>query len=216
LKKLAYLEGLRGIAALIVVFHHLVLMFYPALNYGEETESLSKFVAITPLNIFYNGAFAVSLFFVLSGYVLSYKYILTKDAKIPIGYAIKRYFRLMPLIGFSVIFAFVIVRLNVLNPSALNAYTGSGDWLLDLFKSDQSFFSLIKNIFYGVLFTGDNQYNPVVWSMKIEFISSMLLFAFLLLGHKLKQKWILFTIAFCVSFYFMNYYDIAFLFGYGL
>jgi peptidoglycan/LPS O-acetylase OafA/YrhL len=216
LKKLAYLEGLRGVAALIVVFHHLVLLFYPVLNYGEENNSISKYISISPLNIFYNGDFAVCLFFVLSGYVLSYKYIFSNHPKILVGYAVKRYFRLMPLIAVSVIFAFILVKLNLINTSVLNSITGSGDWLTDLFKCDTSFITLIKNIFYGVLFLGDNQYNPVVWSMKVEFVGSMLLFTFLLLNHKIKAKWILFIIAFALAFYFKQYYYIAFLLGYGL
>jgi peptidoglycan/LPS O-acetylase OafA/YrhL len=216
LKKLTYLEGLRGIAALVVVFHHLVLMFYPALNFGEETNSISKFIATSPFNIFYNGDFAVCLFFVLSGYVLSYKYILSNDPQVLVGYAIKRYFRLLPLIAASIIFSVIFIRLNLIQTSELNTITGSGDWLLDLFKADTSFIAVIKNIFYGVLFLGDNQYNSVLWSMKLEFIGSMLLFGFLLIGHKLKPKWILFSIAFILAFYLGYYYYIAFIFGYGL
>lgn len=216
MKKLAYLEGLRGIAALIVVFHHLVLLFYPVLNYGEENNSISKYISISPLNIFYNGDFAVCLFFVLSGYVLSYKYIFSNDPKILFGYAVKRYFRLMPLIAASVIFVFVVVKLNLINRTLLTSIRGSDGWLNDLFKCDTSFVTLIKDVFYGVLFFGNNQYNPVVWSMKVEFIGSMLLFAFLLLNHKIKPKWILFILAFVAAFYFKQYYYIAFLLGYAL
>ncbi|MBA2611437.1 MAG: acyltransferase [Bacteroidetes bacterium] len=216
MKKLAYLDGLRGIAALIVVFHHLVLLFYPVLNNGEETNSIAKYISISPLNIFYNGDYAVCLFFILSGYVLSYKYISSNNPKILIGYAIKRYFRLLPLIAASVIFCYAAIKLNLINTNSLNLHTGSGNWLTDLFKTDTSFMALIENIFYGILFFGDNQYNPVVWSMKVEFIGSMLLFAFLILNHKIKPKWILFMIAFAAAFYFKQYYYIAFLLGYGL
>ena len=216
MKKLAYLEGLRGIAALIVVLHHLVLLFYPVLNYGEENNTLSKHISISPLNIFYNGDFAVCLFFVLSGYVLSYKYVFSNNPKILIGYAIKRYFRLMPLIAASVIFVFVVVKLNLFNRASLTSIRGSDDWLNDLFKCDTSVVTLIKDVFYGVLFFGNNQYNPVVWSMKIEFIGSVLLFVFLLANHKIKPKWILFILAFILAFYFKQYYYIAFLLGYAL
>lgn len=216
MKKLAYLEGLRGVAALVVVFHHLVLMFYPALNFGEETNSISKFFATTPLNIFYNGDFAVCLFFVLSGYVLSYKYILSNNPQVLVGYAIKRYFRLLPLIAASIIFSVIFIRLNLIQTTELNTITKSGNWLLELFKCDTSFAAIVKNLFYGVLFLGENQYNPVVWSMNLEFIGSLLLFVFLLVGHKLKPKWILFSITFIIAFYLGYYYYIAFLLGYAL
>lgn len=216
MKKLAYLEGLRGIAALIVVFHHLVLLFYPALNYGNGTNSTLNTIAVTPLNIFYNGDFAVCLFFVLSGYVLSYKYILTNDPHIVAGYAIKRYFRLMPLIASSVLVIFILSRLNLFHTQQLNDRLQLGDWLTSMFNGDPSFITMLKNIFYGIFLLGDNSYNPVVWSMGIEFIGSMLLFAFLLLNHKIKPKWILFVLTLLLAVYLKRYYYIAFLLGYGL
>jgi len=216
MRKLAYLDGLRGIAAMIVVFHHLALMFCPAMVYGEDTASLAKFCSTTPLNIFYNGDFAVSLFFVLSGYVLSYKYVLLNDPRIIIGYAVKRYFRLMPLIGSSVIFIVLCIKMDLINTAPLNGYTQVGDWLLGFFKTDATFLQLLENIFYGILFFGDNTYNPVVWSMQVEFLGSMLLFAFILLNHKVKWKWILFIAALILAVYYKHYYYMAFLMGYGL
>ncbi len=216
MKKLAYLEGLRGVAALIVVFHHFVLLFYPALNYGNGTNTTLNTIAITPLNIFYNGDFAVCLFFVLSGYVLSYKYILTNDPYIILGYSVKRYFRLMPLIASSVLLIFLLSRLNSFHTQKLDDYLHLGDWLTGMFNGDASFVAVLKNIFYGIFFFGDNSYNPVVWSMGIEFIGSMLLFAFLLLNHKIKPKWILFILILLLAIYLKRYYYIAFLLGYGL
>ncbi|MDP1801223.1 MAG: acyltransferase [Bacteroidota bacterium] len=216
MKKLAYLEGLRGIAALIVVFHHLVLLFYPALNYGNSFNTTINTIAVSPLNIFYNGDFAVCLFFVLSGYVLSYKYILTNDPHILAGYAIKRYFRLMPLIAISVIVIFLFNRLNCFHTQKLNDDLHLGDWLTTMFNGDPSLVAMLKNIFYGIFLFGDNSYNPVVWSMGIEFIGSMLLFGFLLFNHKLKPKWILFVIVLLLALYLKRYYYISFLLGYAL
>lgn len=216
MKKLAYLEGLRGVAALIVVFHHFVLLFYPALNYGNEANTTLNAIAISPLNVFYNGDFAVCLFFVLSGYVLSYKYILTNDPQIVLGYSVKRYFRLLPLIASSVLLIFLISRFNFFHTQKLNDFLHLGDWLTSMFNGDPSFIAVIKNIFYGIFFFSDNSYNPVVWSMSIEFIGSMLLFAFLLLNHKIKPKWILFVLIFLLAVYLKRYYYIAFLLGYGL
>ncbi len=216
MKKLAYLEGLRGVAALIVVLHHFVLLFYPALNYGNGTNTTLNAIAISPLNVFYNGDFAVCLFFVLSGYVLSYKYILTNDPQIVLGYAVKRYFRLMPLIASSVLLIFLLSRFNFFNTQKLNDVLHLGDWLTSMFNGDPSFTAVLKNIFYGIFFFNDNSYNPVVWSMGIEFIGSMLLFAFLLLNHKIKPKWILFVITLLLALYIKRYYYIAFLLGYGL
>jgi len=86
-KKLTYLESLRGLAALAVVFNHLAIAFYPALFFGPSAPShtgraLEAAISGTPLNLLYNGAFSVSIFFVLSGFVLSYGFFRDRSATV--------------------------------------------------------------------------------------------------------------------------------------
>ena len=76
-------EGLRGFAAANVVFSHFCAFFVPNImrrNYPflslktHEPIEKSTFYAIAhspPISLLYNGQFAVSLFFALSGYVLA-------------------------------------------------------------------------------------------------------------------------------------------------
>lgn len=77
----SYLDGLRGFAALFVVFHHIKLTFpgrFKALDLGyhstPQDPSLSAhFIQLPILRVLYNGQGMVAIFFVVSGYVLSYK-----------------------------------------------------------------------------------------------------------------------------------------------
>lgn len=71
----AGLDGLRGIAALVVVVHH-VLLVEPALAQAHRAAPGSlprwaEIAAYTPLHLVWAGAEAVLVFFVLSGFVLS-------------------------------------------------------------------------------------------------------------------------------------------------
>jgi len=69
-KKLIELEALRGLAAVVVLFHHFMLGFTPRLHgmfYADQPYSLFG----TPAFAFVNGSAAVIVFFVLSGFVLT-------------------------------------------------------------------------------------------------------------------------------------------------
>ncbi|OAA37053.1 Acyltransferase 3 [Cordyceps fumosorosea ARSEF 2679] len=82
LHKTAYLDGLRGFAALIVYWHHHELWVHNMHRWNQNGifensfgyEGKHHFVALPGIRILFSGGhFAVSIFFVLSGYVLSIK-----------------------------------------------------------------------------------------------------------------------------------------------
>src|SRR4051812_15465120 len=70
--RLEFLDSVRGLAALSVVASHFVLA------YGVPPGS--RFMNNSPLHIWWDGSAAVSMFFVLSGFVLSLKYFRHTDA----------------------------------------------------------------------------------------------------------------------------------------
>jgi len=78
----AYLDGLRGVAALCVVIAHYQATFFPYLGEGwhqkgqweDGTEKKNNYIVQLPMiRTFYASRFMVSIFFVISGYVLSQK-----------------------------------------------------------------------------------------------------------------------------------------------
>ena len=69
--KIIPLEGLRGIASIIVVFDHFILAFLPQRHgYLDETYTDITLVG-SPVFVIINGTAAVTIFFALSGYVLA-------------------------------------------------------------------------------------------------------------------------------------------------
>ncbi|KAG5925374.1 hypothetical protein E4U42_004373 [Claviceps africana] len=82
LHKTAYLDGLRGFAALLVYWHHHVLWVHNMdrlaqngiIENGFGYENNYYFASLPGIRLFFSGGhLAVSVFFVLSGYVLSIK-----------------------------------------------------------------------------------------------------------------------------------------------
>jgi hypothetical protein len=90
--KLLHLEAVRGLAACAVVLNHLLLAFWPVF---AEDRSISPLLKVT-----YKGSFAVAVFFVLSGFVLSLSFFRTRDVRVVTSAAVRRYPRLaLPVAG---------------------------------------------------------------------------------------------------------------------
>jgi hypothetical protein len=77
----SYLNGLRGVAALFVVFNHYVSQYFPYITHGWRSDKggdaarreNDRFIQLPVIRAVYSGRFMVTIFFVISGYVLSHK-----------------------------------------------------------------------------------------------------------------------------------------------
>ena len=84
MRKIKYLNGLRGVAAFQVVIHHFILAFYPALFSGPDIQThmaggIEVSASGSVFNLLWDGNFAVCIFFILSGFVLSHKFFIKKE-----------------------------------------------------------------------------------------------------------------------------------------
>ena|SRR6516164_4306157 len=105
--RLRQLDGLRGLAALVVVIFHFLSAFAP--NFIPDQIDTPYVLADTPFGIFFNGPFSVSIFFVLSGFVVS-NAAAKRRSPIYLNLAL-RYVRLAVPVLFSVIFAWMLLEL---------------------------------------------------------------------------------------------------------
>jgi peptidoglycan/LPS O-acetylase OafA/YrhL len=70
----SWLDGLRGVASFFVWIHHFILVWFPALSFGYNSgPNTTNFFQLPFLRILYSGRGMVTIFFIISGYVLSYK-----------------------------------------------------------------------------------------------------------------------------------------------
>jgi peptidoglycan/LPS O-acetylase OafA/YrhL len=74
--KIYALEAVRGLASILVFFHHFILGFLPQYHGVLAGTNGSQALIGSVFFAFINGTAAVVLFFVLSGFVLSYKFFL--------------------------------------------------------------------------------------------------------------------------------------------
>jgi peptidoglycan/LPS O-acetylase OafA/YrhL len=214
-RKLDYLESLRGLAALVVVFAHYVLAFYPALYWAKpgqvHTEgSLELFLSGTPFNLLYNGDFSVTIFFVLSGFVLSYKFFQDRTAAVRLApLVVKRYVRLLLPIAFSVSAAYLFLKGSLLFHQPASVLARSA-WLAGAWQIVPGLGDMLRESLFGALFLHQSSYNNVLWTMSFEFYGSLIVFGFLFLFRNSPRRGLAYLV---LILYFRRTYYLAFVLG---
>jgi peptidoglycan/LPS O-acetylase OafA/YrhL len=206
-------DGLRGLAALNVTISHFVLAFFPlilARNYPSifKDDSLvepSFKVLTSPIfSIFFNGHFAVLIFFVLSGYVLTLPfYERDVDFRSILKRRLKgRYIRLNIPIAVAVFTSFLFYKWGFyLNVTAAEL-SGSQNWLKNFFPQDMTFVVAIKEALYQSILLGDSLLVPQLWTLKIEFIGSIYLLIFYIFSSQKIR--LLQSVMVCCLIYFVH------------
>lgn len=211
--RLDFLDGLRGLAALVVVFGH----FWPY-----------EFLRMIPLvNLVFDTKLAVAIFFVLSGVVLSRSASnYNNDTRWLLYSIIARYIRLMVPILLVTGVVLVLFECDLFFTDGIPKLFDSWEvWKIfyrfehDLL--DGVFFSLF-NVFFN--YDPSQTYIPPAWTMKAELLGSVLLFLFiwLLSFFKINKVNVSLIIIGAVVLFFSRYYVPAlyyfayFLVGFGI
>lgn len=183
MQKLNAAESIRGLASLVVVLSHLSLSFLPGLHRFDppSTEiAWVNWIHHSPLGFLYSGTAAVYVFFVLSGYVLSYA-IYKHQAQLNTqlkSMMIKRYPRLMIPVLSSCLITWLIV-----NSFQVDAqYTQA--WLAEYLGQTVTLSQALYQGSIGAFLFAQSSVNWVLWTMQIEFFGSFLLFFLIYISQK--------------------------------
>lgn len=195
-EKLNFIDGLKGTGALIVYLCHFAFAFYFALYSLNPANShtagnLEIAIGRTPLNILYNGNFAVQLFFVTSGFVLCIRYFREHNRKELAKSAVKRYFRLMvPILFVSTVIFFLMKAGLYQNPEAA-VLAKSEEWFAGFNNFEPGYSHTLREAVLGCFLFGHNYFNGVLWTVKYLFQGALLVYALAaLFGDKKYRYWI--------------------------
>lgn len=188
-----HLDGLRGIAALAVVFSHLEPMIFTALHgtYAPSGYFSSGFY------LFASGTLAVAIFFVLSGFVLILKFEEGDKNALAIG-AVKRYFRLAPPIIVAMIITYLLVASIGFQTSQVASMIGGHDWLSSQTQSPLGILEALSAGLFSPLL-GGMPHNGVLWTMNIEFVGGVALFGFAALFYQSRIYWLFVLIGIVIA-----------------
>jgi len=182
--------GLRGIAAISVVFSHIYFFKGETLNWGIGKETFQYFIW---------GGYPVDLFFILSGFIMNWVYL--SNNLPPINwklYFIARFGRIAPL--------YYLTSILMLPLCFYSFYKHGNNYL----GNENLIIKLITNTFMcsGVIGGSKGTINGPAWSISVEFFCYLLIFPFLAYFNRyLKTRnWILTSI----SIYFIIYLDYFF------
>lgn len=203
LNKTAYLDGLRGVAALVVYIFHFNYLFWPVLRLGYGSSPTDTYIFQLPiLRVLHSGRSSVTIFFIISGFVLTLKTVnaihhSTNPSHDVLdglaGSLFRRPFRLYLPILVSTGITAVMAQYNAFIPNLQGGIIPphKSNW------SEQFTYWLVItermiNPFQTV--TGrqnlwENDYNGHLWTIPVEFKGSLMVFV-LLLAFCRSKRWV--------------------------
>ncbi|KAH8883367.1 hypothetical protein GQ53DRAFT_753029 [Thozetella sp. PMI_491] len=211
----AYLDGLRGVAALFVFFSHSLRSPFPELEHGYGSpETVNSVFQLPIVRVFIAGRGCVCVFFVISGYVLSIKTLsilhrrtgatgsssrspttVSQALEALSGSAFRRPVRLyLPVIA-ALTIIFILFRLGLYKtsggiyaPYKDTVWEQLGHWLEKLPQLADPFRSSQNLVPKRI--SEFTPYLPVLWSIPFEFKGSILVYIFLLVFARCRS-WVL-------------------------
>ena len=174
------LDGLRGCASLSVLLFHCIVEMY-----GRLWPELHNFWSAALLD----GGVAVSVFFLLSGDALASAFF-TTGTPAPIDrLLVKRYFRLTVPILASCLLVFLIRVLGFDYHVIAAQLVDRSDWLGSFLAFEPTVFNLLRYALLDVYTShrATTSYNPMLWTMAVEMIGSMLVFLTCYLWPRLRH-----------------------------
>jgi peptidoglycan/LPS O-acetylase OafA/YrhL len=188
MKRLTQLDGLRGIAALIVVVFHLSLIAQPFLD-TNSTGDAWWWMSETPLRLATDGTQAVLLFFVLSGLVVALPALRAGFTKFSWKkYFASRFVRLyIPAWG-----ALLLASILIFCIPRVSSKVTANYWLSNTNAKSIQPLTLLQD---ATLMKVGNAADNVLWSLRWEIIFSVLLPVFVLAAILIRRSWIAFALA---------------------
>ncbi|KAF4977048.1 hypothetical protein FZEAL_6365 [Fusarium zealandicum] len=219
----AYLDGMRGVAALVVLFCHFSYQaFVIAKGWGCD-DSHYYFLKLPFLRLWYQGPPAVCLFFVISGYALSYrplKLIRSRNSQdfstTMSSLVFRRGIRLYLPTAISTLMIVCLIRLGVYEwtrdfakdrtymrnvrephpPRLGSTHEQLGDWAKDMFQ--------FVHVFGWKTHGGSTNYDQHLWTIPVEFRCSLYLFLTILATARLRTQYRFLTVTGIMLFTYRN------------
>ncbi|MBQ8317185.1 MAG: acyltransferase [Lachnospiraceae bacterium] len=201
-KRIDCIEGLRTIGWIGVFLCHFRGAFFPNATIWMDS---------TPLRFIYSGNAYVRLLFVISGFVISYKYFLKDKYDDALQDICKRYFRLMPPILAAELFVFVLMNVGALRNAEVATMIGSENFLGIFNQFTPNIGTCLKEALFSTYFNGANAYIGPLWTMIYEYLGAIFVIAAVSILKKSNWRWIFYGVFLYANSNYYNYFVIGML-----
>ena len=196
-----HFDSLRGIASVSVLVAHYLAAFYPYTIFGSrggylQREAWESIIFIPPFGSLVGGPLSVWLFFMLSGYVLSYGY-LGEPIKVRklLDAIIRRPIRLGGIVLFTIFLSSILWGSHLYFNDLVADLSHSKPWFASYWQGKIQPREVLVDVITA-MFKKAELYNPPFWTIRIELYGSILTFILMLAIGRLKYRLLLFFAVF--------------------
>ncbi|CAN5263927.1 acyltransferase [soil metagenome] len=195
------LDGLRGIAALVVLLHHGLLPIPDVANpiYDHPDAGGWGWYLYSPLHVLTAGTEAVLVFFILSGFVLTLPVLRAVKFDWRSYYPariIRLYLPVIAAIIFAVALVLILPRMLAGDPSPwMRDHSGTLAWTTPFVDA--------------FLLAGTSNLDGPLWSLRWEVLFSLLLPIYVWVGIRFAKRWLLLTVVISVLVALVSILDLS-------
>jgi peptidoglycan/LPS O-acetylase OafA/YrhL len=216
MKRLNYIDGLKGWCAVSVCILHFLLMFAVGGYIGWKclpeavSDPFTYYFKWFPYSILSNNSFPLYIFFALIAFIVSHTFLQNKNEDKLKQKIVLRYFRFLPLVLVACFVAYLLLAFKLCPLQAFYDITGN-TWGYARLEESYSLFDMLKIGFFTAFFEGTQLVSPF-WCLHYIFLGSILSFLMMLLYTKVNNKAFLFGAA-MLFLYFTDQNYLAFIIG---
>jgi peptidoglycan/LPS O-acetylase OafA/YrhL len=208
-RRIDYLDGLRGFAALaVLIFHSLLIFIEPLSNLQDAVGRPGVLISsiLKVLGLITNGNSAVCIFFILSGYVMA-DFAGNTRLGLP-AQVVRRYIRLALPVLITSTCAYLLLRYGLFRNTESSRIFGG--WLGLWYQFAPSGRAMAFESVIGTFVDGSNAYNPNLWTMHAEIIGSFYVLAIGTIARRRAWRTLLYL---CLAAYYVFDYLPLFVVG---
>lgn len=224
--RLAYLEGIRGIAAFVVLITHFknivaidlearTQLFFAGLVHNDFLARCLNTLIVFVLD----GKLAVFIFWFMSGYVISIRLFGPGGMDYLKAAALKRYFRLAIPVLASVLFAYILMKAHLMYNVQLADRSGPEfHTMKGVFNFEPGLAEAFKNALFDSFFQFHyrGSYNPILWTMSPELYGSFICFGLFWIFRTRPGRYLVFIGMMIAALWSGLFWMVTFLLGYML